>query len=108
MTIQVRLPSESLVSSMRTGAKQMARLCGFILFRADWQLTLARWSSSWTRQFYTEEGNVGVARWPFQGLTLRFFFIQNGWPQRILAQNLTNLELIKIYNYISDKRTALV
>ena len=38
-------------SIMRTGAKQMARLWGFILFREDWALTRDKWSMMWTRQF---------------------------------------------------------
>jgi hypothetical protein len=39
-------------SIIRTGAKQMARLCGFILFREDWALTRDKWSIMWTRQFW--------------------------------------------------------
>ena len=42
----------SLVSSMRTGEKQMARLWGFILFLDDWEVTAPRWSRRWTRQFW--------------------------------------------------------
>ena len=41
----------SLVSNINTGEKQMARLWGFILFLAAWEVTEARWSSKWTRQF---------------------------------------------------------
>lgn len=42
----------SLVSSISTGEKQMARLWGFILFLAACDVTAARWSSRWTRQFW--------------------------------------------------------
>lgn len=35
-----------LKSSMRTGAKQMAKFWGFILFRAACAVTLARWSTT--------------------------------------------------------------
>lgn len=37
-------------SSMRTGAKQMERFCGFILLRACCAVTLDRWSITCTRQ----------------------------------------------------------
>lgn len=42
----------SFISSMSTGAKQMAKFCGFILFRVHWAVTRARWSMICTRQFW--------------------------------------------------------
>ena len=51
-----------LTSIMRTGAKQMAKLWGFILLREDWALTRDKWSMMWTKQFYRrrKKGKLGT------------------------------------------------
>jgi len=41
----------ALKSNMSTGAKQIAKLCAFILFLADCEVTFDKWSMTKTRQF---------------------------------------------------------
>lgn len=43
-----------LKSSMRTGAKQIDKFWGFILFRPDWAVTRDRWSMMASKQFWNK------------------------------------------------------